>query len=350
MNWLIIWYLALALAAISLGMMATEICLRLYWRKKEIRRDKRKKALTEWITTYIFSPLSGDTRALIQTNEDIWIIAELAEDFFRSLKGNVIEKLGHLLENQHYYQQHLTALWRTREIHKRMLSLQTLSHYSGFEDEDLFRLMISPREHPSLQLRAMRRLAERHILYLPPVLYCLKRMKSVSWIRAADVLRHFDPICADDMIPIALNREESLTFRLAVIHALQEMHDVRDMDRLLILLDDPNDTIREHLLLAVRSTGIKISNEWLQKALTDASIKVRRVAVRLAEHHATPALFETLYRSLEDPDWSVGYHAAHALFNTNMAGRRLLEMAIRKDVGRAADIARDVMLEMQSKQ
>ncbi|WP_066014233.1 HEAT repeat domain-containing protein [Endozoicomonas atrinae] len=346
MEWLIIWYTGLALATISLAMMVIEIMVRFYRHKIEVKQQYRRKTLSQWLSTYLFSPLETvDKKTLSLRQSDNWLLVEIADELFRSLKGGSAEKLTLVLEELGVYA-YLSDFLDGNNAEKRMKAIQILYHSSRLSDAWLFQIMINYTEPERLRFLAMRVLLKKDACYVIPVIDTLEKNRNISWLLVADILRNTDSAGIEDLLKAAVHIRMPTAIRIGAMHALQELRAPIEIGYFHSMLQEKDERIRYHMLLIMKTVCPAIDNLILQEALADDSVRVRRMAAELSETQKQPELINALYTGLNDEDWLVTYHCACALYQLGDAGHRVLDLAVSRE-GRAGEIAKSVLLEQQ---
>ena len=160
----------------------------------------------------------------------------------------------------------------------------------------------------------------------------------------ADILARFSSEAAGDLCRLA-RAGQADEVRLAAVVALGAIAALEGTATLVELArQDPNENIRAQAVDSLAKIGDRRAEEVVLEALSDSSPGVRARAATAAGSLRVAGAITHLGKQLGDADWWARFRAAESLLNFGDRGAALLR-SVAAQQGRAADIARDVLLE-----
>jgi hypothetical protein len=342
-----VWQTSASLAGFALVIAFGLAFKRVLEARRQVRSDRRRAELSARVYALLASPQEPTAEALPPYRKgDAAEIFTIALDVLRVTRGRDADRMVEL-----------ARLWgvpkhmrRVLGKGKRNLKVRVLTLLAHFRDEESLELLRSRIEDPALyvQLAALRGLADRgDIQSFARVVRALGNARTTNVPMLADILRRF----GEPAVPAlgALARSDGATpgVRLAATTALGSIGSLQAFEPLEILANHPDAGLRTRALESLGKLGDPRAQGAILAGLGAPEARVRAQAALSAGMLALRSAIHPLEERLSDEAWEVRYRAAEALYRMGPAGIAVLGAASGGTEGPAAEMARELLAEME---
>ena len=340
---MLVWWLTVALAILSLLAMAGLITYRLNRNRRLELDETRREVLKKMAWELMDHPdRLVELKSLIRPDDRRLLVGLFAE-LLQKIRGNYADRLVRLMRLLGLTEECLEGLGE-RSYATRAEACTVLG---AFNEPQVHAALYAALEDPVMEVRVEAARSLVRLSAVPSVTRLIRHLtptEGTPSLAVVDLFRNLGRHAMRDWLKL-LESDAPVPAKLIAIDALGHSGDVEAVPPLLEYYNHPSQTVR---VTTLQSLGLLRDPRALPAvllAMTDHDFEVRTQAAIAAGDIGSNDAIPLLDRLLEDDSWWVRYRAAEALYRIGDAGVFALNDAAVRPHPLAAEIAWDVLRE-----
>lgn len=336
-----IWYATLILVFLSLIVFFTLVFLRFFHDRRASKNKLRKKYIQKNLLIHLSNPLQNLKNIILQNSEDENLIAEIAPEILRNLKGLSYQRMLDTLKRLGLYEWTLKNL-KSRNLPQKIAAIHLASFWPYPKiQQELIHLL--KNKEPAVVHAALESLScSKNFKLFALIIGHLKQQSNFSAPIISDLFQEFGSSISSLLLDLLQNKGIPTPLYLASLMALIRIGNPQQINTAAMLFcDDKNDDLRFQAHLAFLKLGKPVDNKLLKKAALDRDWRIRQTAAHFAEYSSRLPV-EVLKKLLKDENFFVGFRSGKTLFQSGAIGAKLLQTMAQK--GNALEARRAKMI------
>lgn len=316
---------SLFIALVSAVIFCVLIILRFFRDKEDIKRRKQRNELKKKVFLYLNNPTSDLKNSLTESHYDVSILAEIANDLLRNLKGKSYLTLLELMSEAGIYDYIRRNLFSDDRA-KYTSVINISSHLAGAE---IKQRLIDLLEDDNYLVRytVAEALAYTHDSNLLPIIIKkFSKEEDLSYMMIANIFDIFGDKVVDIMSDLLNKRQASSRLKMAALMILAKHFNTKEIHQASESLYRSKDhALRAMLFYALAEARVEADIKILTKGKKDKDWQVRQNVARCSRY-SFPESAQILTDLLKDKNWLVGLQAAKSLAVVGKPGQRILSL------------------------
>ncbi|MGD9639434.1 MAG: hypothetical protein AB7U85_10350 [Alphaproteobacteria bacterium] len=343
-----VWPVTFITAAISILIFFTLIILRFFKDYASAKRAIRKKEIRQQLLVHIANPLKNLKKDIVNTENDMSIIAEIAPDLLRVLKGTSYDDLLKSFEEIGFYDWILKKI-KGRNKADKFKSISLIANWSNNQVKQELIALLNDK-NILVQYTAIEALAHtRDVSLFPKIIEILKKQKGFSTLLICNVFQKFNSNISKMLIEQIEDKDIPIYIKIPAFMTLIKNGAPEQITKIAMsLYNHENNELRALAYLGLSESRETVPKEILQAGFKDDDWRVRQYVTRCAAH-STPPPVEMLGHLLNDENWFVGFSSGKELYDLGSIGQKFLETIANQKDGIASHRAASILAEYNSK-
>lgn len=321
----LLWQISVSLASASTVIMLVLVLRRYMLNRLQARRQVKRKMLIREVVAYLETgDEAGIKRAVGRANASL-LLAEVAAELFRLVRGNDADRLVSLLETSGSIDC-LVSLCRHRQADKRLSAVETLTFLPGQVALGTLDERLGDPE-PDIRLAAAIGLAQRgSVASVGALIDRLLIGEDEASPLFLTLFRALSPRYNAELIAL-LDADIAEPVRVLILDALGLSGDYGVLPALIGAAGHPGFEVRAAAMRGLSRLDHPRGRRAIVECLSDGDWRVRLQAAACCGQLGLTEAVEAIVGLLSDLQWWVRYRAAEALVRLGPAGRAALDAA-----------------------